>query len=54
MAEEGSEGSKQENEQLILTSQSLCKSQCMHRGPVVRCVLRLLRRLLVKVVHGAQ
>lgn len=39
---------------LFLTSQPLCQGEGVHRGPVVRRVLGLLRRLLVEVVHGAE
>lgn len=41
-------------EHLFLTSQPLCQGERVHRGPVVRSVLRLLGGLLVEVVHGAQ
>lgn len=37
-----------------ITSESLRQGERVHGGPVVGRVLRLLRRLLVEVVHGAQ
>lgn len=37
-----------------LTSQPLCQGERVHRRPIIRRVLRLLRRLLMQVIHGAQ
>lgn len=37
-----------------ITSESLCQCERVHGGPVVGRVLRLLRGLLVQVVHGAE
>lgn len=37
-----------------ITSQPLGQGERVHGGPVVGRVLRLLRGLLVQVVHGAQ
>lgn len=37
-----------------ITSQPLGQGERMHGGPVVGRVLRLLRGLLVQVVHGAE
>jgi len=37
-----------------LTSQSLREGERVNGRPVIRRVLRLLRRLLMQVVHGAQ
>lgn len=39
---------------LSITSQPLGQGERVHGGPVVGRVLRLLRGLLVQVVHGAQ
>lgn len=38
----------------LITCQSLCQCERVHGRPVVGCVLRLLRSLLVQVVHGAE
>lgn len=45
---------EQQKPWVVLTSQSLCQREGVHRGPVVRGVLGLLSCLLMEVVHGTQ